>query len=143
MDALEKDFLLMCSNTQKYNEDGSLIYEDSVVLQHVFTSARRKLEEEAAGEDDSNLDMDEASTSGTATPAMQHGMGAPMASALQAAVMDENSVSSVGSGRGGKKKKRSAPPMSESKSKRKRSAMRYDDTDEDDDDDDDDDDDYM
>ena len=26
-DALEKDFMLLCANTQKYNEDGSLIHE--------------------------------------------------------------------------------------------------------------------
>lgn len=43
MDSLEKDFMLLCSNTQKYNEDGSLIYEDSIVLQSVFTNAREKL----------------------------------------------------------------------------------------------------
>merc|ERR1712150_456207 len=35
LDALEKDFMLLCSNTQKYNEDGSLIHEDSIVLQSV------------------------------------------------------------------------------------------------------------
>jgi len=35
--------MLLCSNTQKYNEDGSLIYEDSIVLQSVFTNAREKL----------------------------------------------------------------------------------------------------
>jgi SWI/SNF-related matrix-associated actin-dependent regulator of chromatin subfamily A protein 2/4 len=43
LDALEKDFMLLCSNTQKYNEDGSLIHEDSIVLQSVFTNAREKL----------------------------------------------------------------------------------------------------
>lgn len=32
-EALEKDFMLLCANTQRYNEDGSLIYEDSIVLQ--------------------------------------------------------------------------------------------------------------
>ena len=32
--------MLLCSNTQKYNEDGSLIHEDSIVLQSVFTNAR-------------------------------------------------------------------------------------------------------
>jgi len=48
LDMLEKDFMLMCSNTQKYNEDGSLIYEDSIVLQTVFTSARTRLEADAA-----------------------------------------------------------------------------------------------
>ena len=53
LDAMEKDFSLLCSNTQKYNEDGSLIYEDSIVLQSVFTNARERLiENEAAGDDD-------------------------------------------------------------------------------------------
>merc|ERR1739846_72341 len=44
MDALEKDFMLLCKNTQLYNEDGSLIHEDSIVLQSVFTNARQRLE---------------------------------------------------------------------------------------------------
>jgi SWI/SNF-related matrix-associated actin-dependent regulator of chromatin subfamily A protein 2/4 len=43
LEDLEKDFMLLCSNTQKYNEDGSLIHEDSIVLQSVFTNAREKL----------------------------------------------------------------------------------------------------
>ena len=30
---LFKDFMLLCKNAQQYNEDGSLIYEDSIVLQ--------------------------------------------------------------------------------------------------------------
>jgi len=40
MDALERDFMTLCKNTQHYNEDGSLIFEDSIVLQSVFTNAR-------------------------------------------------------------------------------------------------------
>merc|ERR1712038_750423 len=44
MDVMEKDFMLLCQNTQKYNEDGSLIHEDSIVLQSVFTNAREKLQ---------------------------------------------------------------------------------------------------
>merc|ERR1719415_27720 len=46
MDALARDFMLLCNNTQKYNEDGSLIHEDSIVLQSVFTNAREKLQAE-------------------------------------------------------------------------------------------------
>merc|ERR1719309_1365198 len=46
LDALEKDFMLLCKNTQLYNEDGSLIHEDSIVLQSVFTNARERLEQE-------------------------------------------------------------------------------------------------
>lgn len=52
MDGLEKDFMLLCKNTQQYNEDGSLIYEDSIVLQSVFTNARERLEQEPDVEDE-------------------------------------------------------------------------------------------
>ena len=37
--------MLMCKNTQQYNEDGSLIFEDSIVLQSVFTNARERIEQ--------------------------------------------------------------------------------------------------
>merc|ERR1712045_931647 len=59
MDALEKDFFLMCKNTQQYNEDGSLIFEDSIVLQSVFTNARERIEQEPdeADDDDENSRM--------------------------------------------------------------------------------------
>ena len=40
MDGVEKNFMLMCKNTQHYNEDGSLIFEDSIVIQSVFTNAK-------------------------------------------------------------------------------------------------------
>merc|ERR1712111_254169 len=73
MDALEKDFMLMCKNTQQYNEDGSLIFEDSIVLQSVFTNARSRIEQEPdeADDDDDNsrMDVDEdsrASSTGSA-----------------------------------------------------------------------------
>merc|ERR1712241_407350 len=46
MDALERDFMVLCKNTQHYNEDGSLIFEDSIVLQSVFTNARERIEQE-------------------------------------------------------------------------------------------------
>merc|ERR1712112_222178 len=54
MDALERDFMTLCKNTQHYNEDGSLIFEDSIVLQSVFTNARERPEE-----DEPNPDMDD------------------------------------------------------------------------------------
>jgi SWI/SNF-related matrix-associated actin-dependent regulator of chromatin subfamily A protein 2/4 len=73
MDALEKDFALMCKNTQQYNEDGSLIFEDSIVLQSVFTNARGRIEQEPDEPDDedenSRMDVDEdsrASSTGSA-----------------------------------------------------------------------------
>merc|ERR1711860_213477 len=46
LDGMEKDFMQLCKNTQQYNEDGSLIYEDSIVLQSVFTNARERIEQE-------------------------------------------------------------------------------------------------
>merc|ERR1712154_471781 len=73
MDALEKDFALMCKNIQQYNEDGSLIFEDSIVLQSVFTNARSRIEQEpdeADDEDDSSrMDMDEDSRASSGSSA--------------------------------------------------------------------------
>lgn len=50
---LEKDVMLLCQNAQTFNLEGSLIYEDSIVIQSVFTSVRQKIEkeEESEGED--------------------------------------------------------------------------------------------
>ncbi|VDP83112.1 unnamed protein product [Echinostoma caproni] len=45
VDELEADIMLLCKNAQTYNMDGSLIFEDSVVLQSVWTNARERLEE--------------------------------------------------------------------------------------------------
>merc|ERR1712110_1383785 len=59
LDALEKDFMLLCSNTQKYNEDGSLIHEDSIVLQSVFTNARELCNERDADGNDDEDDLDD------------------------------------------------------------------------------------
>ena len=39
-----QDFMQLCVNAQQYNEDGSLIFEDSIILQSVFTGARERLE---------------------------------------------------------------------------------------------------
>merc|ERR1712233_173157 len=57
MNALEKDFMLMCKNTQQYNEDGSLIFEDSIVLQSVFSNARSRIEQEPDEADDDEEEM--------------------------------------------------------------------------------------
>ncbi len=72
LDALQKDFLLLCKNTQTYNEDGSLIYEDSIVLESVFVSARARLEADTTsssgvgdggGGEDSNAPSTQGDTS--------------------------------------------------------------------------------
>jgi len=44
LDDLDKDFMQLCKNAQFYNEDASLIHEDSIVLQSVFTETRKRLE---------------------------------------------------------------------------------------------------
>ncbi|KAM4643860.1 transcription activator BRG1 isoform 1-T1 [Amazona ochrocephala] len=56
---LEKDVMLLCQNAQTFNLEGSLIYEDSIVLQSVFTSVRQKIEkEEESDGDDSDEEED-------------------------------------------------------------------------------------
>lgn len=40
---LEKDFVQLCQNAQIYNEETSLIYEDSIQLQSVFFNAKQNL----------------------------------------------------------------------------------------------------
>uniref|UniRef100_A0A3B1IV81 SWI/SNF related BAF chromatin remodeling complex subunit ATPase 2 n=1 Tax=Astyanax mexicanus TaxID=7994 RepID=A0A3B1IV81_ASTMX len=61
---LEKDVMLLCHNAQTYNLEGSQIYEDSIVLQSVFKSARQKIAKEES-EDDSNDDDDDDDESET------------------------------------------------------------------------------
>ena len=38
--------MLLCRNAQEYNEENSIIYDDSVVLQSVFAHAREKIQVE-------------------------------------------------------------------------------------------------
>ncbi|XP_036381991.1 probable global transcription activator SNF2L2 isoform X5 [Megalops cyprinoides] len=56
---LEKDVMLLCHNAQTFNLEGSQIYEDSIVLQSVFKSARQKIAKEEESEDESADDDDE------------------------------------------------------------------------------------
>uniref|UniRef100_A0A8C7PHP9 SWI/SNF related, matrix associated, actin dependent regulator of chromatin, subfamily a, member 4 n=1 Tax=Oncorhynchus mykiss TaxID=8022 RepID=A0A8C7PHP9_ONCMY len=60
---LERDVMLLFQNAQTFNLEGSLIYEDSIVLQSVFTSLRQKIEkeEDSEGEDseEEEEDLDE------------------------------------------------------------------------------------
>lgn len=68
---LERDFMQLCKNAQTYNEEASLIHEDSIVLQSVFTNARQRLELEGELEDDGEDDENgcgAGSTSGSGTP---------------------------------------------------------------------------
>ncbi|XP_065207494.1 ATP-dependent helicase brm-like [Planococcus citri] len=44
VDELEYDFILLCKNAQRYNEDQSVIFNDSVELEKVFMDARNEVE---------------------------------------------------------------------------------------------------
>ncbi|XP_074603236.1 SWI/SNF-related matrix-associated actin-dependent regulator of chromatin subfamily A member 2-like isoform X2 [Brevipalpus obovatus] len=59
LDDLESDFMLSCKNAQKYNVEGSQIYEDSIVLQSVFTNARERLEKDDLNVPDDNESEEE------------------------------------------------------------------------------------
>lgn len=62
---LERDFIQLCQNAQIYNEETSLIFEDSTVLQNVFVTAKRSNEEAAAAESASvNNESDNEGTTG-------------------------------------------------------------------------------
>uniref|UniRef100_A0A3Q1AWW2 SWI/SNF related, matrix associated, actin dependent regulator of chromatin, subfamily a, member 2 n=1 Tax=Amphiprion ocellaris TaxID=80972 RepID=A0A3Q1AWW2_AMPOC len=58
---LERDVMLLCQNAQTFNLEGSQIYEDSIVLQSVFKSARQKIAKDEESEDDSDDDDDDES----------------------------------------------------------------------------------
>lgn len=49
---LEKDFFQLCQNAQIYNEEASLIYEDSIVLQKIFSQAKQKVTETEESEEE-------------------------------------------------------------------------------------------
>lgn len=59
LDDLESDFMLLCQNAQAYNIETSTIFEDSVVLQSVFTGVRKQVEAAAANEPDDDTDDNE------------------------------------------------------------------------------------
>lgn len=65
VDDLEQDVMLLCKNAQTYNMEGSLIYEDSIVLQSVFTNARERIEKDSgsASPQQSDDEDEEASCS--------------------------------------------------------------------------------
>ena len=59
LDEFENDFMLLCKNAQAYNIEGSTIYEDSIVLQTVFKSAREKIEKDFDQKTSSAADLEE------------------------------------------------------------------------------------
>lgn len=62
---LEKDVMLLCQNAQTFNLEGSLIYEDSIVLQSVFTSVRQKIEKEDDSEGEESEEEEEGEEEGS------------------------------------------------------------------------------
>lgn len=56
---LEKDFVQLCQNAQIYNEEASLIYEDSINLQSVFFDAKQKTNLEDISDDEEPDDNSE------------------------------------------------------------------------------------
>ncbi|XP_068130422.1 transcription activator BRG1 isoform X1 [Hyperolius riggenbachi] len=62
---LEKDVMLLCQNAQTFNLEGSLIYEDSIVLQSVFTSVRQKIEKEEDSEGDESEEEEDGEEEGS------------------------------------------------------------------------------
>ncbi|KAB0802651.1 hypothetical protein PPYR_04837 [Photinus pyralis] len=60
---LERDFMLLCQNAQTYNEEASVIHEDSIVLQSVFTNARQRIEVD--GDSDDKDDGNKSDTDST------------------------------------------------------------------------------
>merc|ERR1719411_1748958 len=118
MDAVERDFMMLCSNTQKYNEDGSLIHEDSIVLQSVFTNAREKLSNEWNDNEDEELDEEsnQGGPSGSASAAPS--VKAPSDSEdVSLASMPSTTTSTSKSGSAKKKRKEKEKEPKESKSR--------------------------
>lgn len=54
---LEKDFFQLCQNAQIYNEEASLIYEDSIVLQKIFSQAKQKVAESEDSEEEGKFSL--------------------------------------------------------------------------------------
>lgn len=62
---LERDVMLLCQNAQTFNLEGSLIYEDSIVLQSVFTSVRQKIEKEDDSDGEESEEEEEVEDEGS------------------------------------------------------------------------------
>uniref|UniRef100_A0A182NDH2 ATP-dependent helicase brm n=1 Tax=Anopheles dirus TaxID=7168 RepID=A0A182NDH2_9DIPT len=61
---LENDFFLLCQNAQTYNEEASLIYEDSLELQSVFSNAKAKIIDNHDEEESNEEEEDESDEEG-------------------------------------------------------------------------------
>lgn len=61
---LERDFFTLCANAQTYNEEASLIYEDSVRLRNLFIELRRRHESGQNSDDSDENEKDEEDSDG-------------------------------------------------------------------------------
>merc|ERR1719411_761316 len=129
MDMMARDFDLLCNNTQKYNEDGSLIHEDSIVLQSVFTNAREKLSNE--WNDDAEDDQDEEEEASSHAPSVTGSNKMEEERDSE----DVSLASSTPSAKSSKKKKKEPKESGEGKARGKRKRKKKYSSEEDDDDD--------
>merc|ERR1711997_1435348 len=106
MDMMARDFDQLCLNTQKYNEDGSLIHEDSIVVQSVFTNAREKLQAEWKDDDKEEEDEESSHAPSVASNKMEEG--------------DSEDVSLASTPKPPKKKKKEKEPKEKKKRKSKK-----------------------
>ena len=53
---MEDDVMLLCSNARTYNEEGSLIYSDSIELENGFLMARAEIENGDVGDEEGGGD---------------------------------------------------------------------------------------
>ena len=138
MDAVERDFMMLCSNTQKYNEDGSLIHEDSIVLQSVFTNAREKLSNEWNDNEDEEIDEEsnQGGPSGSASAAPS--VKAPSDSedvSLASMPSTTTSTSKSGSAKKKRKEKEKEPKESKSRGRGSKRKKKYEESEDEEDDD--------
>lgn len=138
MDAVERDFMMLCSNTQKYNEDGSLIHEDSIVLQSVFTNAREKLSNEWNDNEDEEMDEEsnQGGPSGSASAAPS--VKAPSDSedvSLASMPSTTTSTSKSGSAKKKRKEKEKEPKESKSRGRGSKRKKKYEESEDEEDDD--------
>ena len=101
---MDRDFMLMCKNAQNYNEESSLIYEDSVALLSVFTNARQRVEEEP----EESQPMEQANNEEDAQPSESDDSSNTASSAVKKLKIGKgkgnNTSSSEGNGKRGKRK---------------------------------------
>jgi len=59
LNEMEHDFMLLCRNAQEYNEEQSVIYEDSIVMQSVFLNARERTEQDTENNEEASASESE------------------------------------------------------------------------------------